>query len=451
MAGARLGGLSIDVIAAGLLLAAFILFLTRNPRSLTLVLMVSLILPYGLARVKIPAVVFYTDTSGGQTAFTFTSMVLLLCFLAVVSSDRFALGRIVGTPPGVALIVIGASAFLVQSAHLGLSAGFGLALVRAFQPFEILTVFCWVARQPGGIRRGMSLLAGTMALAVVARYAITFLFGPSDTIDPRLGGRVGFIGSYTIYGTMLVAASLLSIALLATPRGLNERLLWLAVGLLTLSEMVLTKTRGAYLGLVGLVVYLVRSGSRRWVAVFAIVAILAGVLFGFRLATTSGRVVTLNVHTMLSERNTTIRFERNKAALSYIVHHPFDGLALGRPFVYDGAEIGSWVYNPYLAWGVAAGILALLAFAVLMGWSLVRATKTMRRASGDSRILFAGLLAALVAWLVNQWTTGDSLTYLQRPEAGLFFYALIGIIAGSQIRQAQVGFESPMSLSDSGN
>lgn len=429
IAGARVGGLLINLIAAGLLMAAFIHFLRANPQFLTLVLMASLVLPYNLARVRIPDIVFYTDPSGGRTAFTFTSAVLLLCFLAVLSSDRFALSRIIGSAPGVALMVIGVSLFLVQSWHLGLSAGFGIALIRAFQPFEILTVFCWVARRPGGIRRAMSLLAGAMAFAVLGRYAITFLFGSSDTVDPRLGGRVSFIGSYTIYGTMLVAASMVSIALLATARAQSDRLRWLAVGLLTLSEMALTKTRGAYLGLVGLVVYLVRSGSRRWVAIFAIVAIVFGILLGFRLETTSGRALTLNMHTMLTERNTTVRFERNSAALSYVVDHPFDGLALGKPFIYHGAEIGSWVYNPYLAWGVAAGIPALLAFAVLMGWSLVRATRTMLGASGDSRILFAGLLAALVAWLVNQWTTGDSMTYLQRPEAGLFFYALIGIIA----------------------
>ena len=228
----------------------------------------------------------------------------------------------------------------------------------------------------------------------------------------------------------MAAAVVMTVSLVVTSPALRTRILWLTLGALCLSDLVLTKTRGALLGLSGLAVYLLGAKPRRLVIIMFAVIILAAMGLGYRLQFFSGRELTLNMHEMLSQPNSQFRLARNGDALDYVIHHPFKGVALGTTFYHGGSEIGSWVDNPYLAWGVAAGLPGLLAFAVLMVWSLWVSTRAVFRSTGNERILLMGVLGALVAWFINQWTTGDSLTYVQRPEAALFFYAVIGIVVG---------------------
>ena len=79
------------------------------------------------------------------------------------------------------------------------------------------------------------------------------------------------------------------------------------------------------------------------------------------------------------------------------------------------------------------GILGLLAFVLIMLLSMIQSISNLISETKELKIYQVSILIALVVWLVNQLTTGDSLTYLQPVESVLFFYAVIGMIEGQRV------------------
>jgi O-antigen ligase len=179
--------------------------------------------------------------------------------------------------------------------------------------------------------------------------------------------------------------------------------------------------------------FLLRRRARWWVVALVGTALVGTVAFGFRTEFSGSRALTLNVGTVLSQPNTRVRLERNLAAIHYIEERPISGSGLGLPLRVDGQEIGTWVYNPYLAWGVAMGAIALVAFVAIVLLCVGYSIGNWRGSSGALRTLQVGLTASLVVWLMNQFTTGDSLTYLQSVQASFFFYAVVGLVLGSRL------------------
>ena len=81
------------------------------------------------------------------------------------------------------------------------------------------------------------------------------------------------------------------------------------------------------------------------------------------------------------------------------------------------------------------GILAMLAFSLIMLLSIVQCIVHFRVAAKEFKIYHLSILIALVVWLINQFASGDSLTYMQPVESTLFFYAVIGMVVGQQVGQ----------------
>ncbi len=48
------------------------------------------------------------------------------------------------------------------------------------------------------------------------------------------------------------------------------------------------------------------------------------------------------------------------------------------------------------------------------------------------KIYQLSILVCLFIWIFNQFSTGDSLTYLQPIESTFYFYAVIGMIIGQK-------------------
>jgi O-antigen ligase len=203
-------------------------------------------------------------------------------------------------------------------------------------------------------------------------------------------------------------------------------------------ELFLTQTRGAIasLGTLGL---LVLEKRLRWPILILVVLIFLAYIIGIipipnNLEFSGRRFLSLDPQIMLKDRNWVTRVDRNKIAIAYILSHPFSGIALGQPPAdpkYN--EIASWVYNTYLHWGVAMGIPAMLAFTVLMLYLIKNAIRNFIISEKEMKVYQLSILIALLIWLINQFTTADSLTYLSDANSTLFFYAVVGMVLGQSL------------------
>jgi hypothetical protein len=325
-------------------------------------------------------------------------------------------------------LILALTGLFTQIYHLGFRAGLGIVYVRVIQPFIfVLLASYWASSK--------TKLGTLFVIAITASLAGIGLRVSSPTMIDEATGRVFAIGSWTIYGTILSATIPLVICLLATTRRFWVKVLLVGIMTMLVWEAFLTGTRGAILAFLtfGLFVF---TRETRWL--FLIGGTVGLIAFGVLgedavIEFSGGRLLTLDPQTMLNDANAAVRFWRNSLALDYILTHPFEGLGLGKPTGASAWEIVFWTYNPYLAWGVPFGIFGLIGFAILMLQSAMRAVRNFLHAHSDTRIYQLTIGICLLVWVVNQFTTGDSMTYLQSVESTFFFYLIIGMIVGQDI------------------
>jgi hypothetical protein len=385
----------------------------------------------------IPQVVVYVDHQGNSSSLTVSSYLLAVVFVVVMTREPAFVGRFLRTPIFLAFYVLFASAFISQAWYLGIWTGLGLAYIRVLQPMMVVVLLAYLAVDEEGLRMAFLSLIGAAAVAIVGRYTAGAALGAGtvSAIDNGTGGapRVFSLGSWTIYGTICASIVSLIVALVATERRALVRIVLVAAAVFTVKEVLATGTRGALIGLAAVGVFSMRRRARWWMLGVILIVAMAAVAFHFHGEFTGSRALSLDVHSVIGERNTQVRLKRNAAAISYIVAHPLSGSALGVRHLVERQEIGTWVYNPYLAWGTAMGLPALLSFTAIMLFTIGYSIGNWRKASGSWRTMQVGLAAALGVWLINQFTTGDSLTYLQSVDATFFFYAIVGLILGSHL------------------
>ena len=419
-------------------LAAADAFLRGNIRRLIL----CVILSWGLEPFSpVPNFVFYTDSQGIRNGFGVTSALLAVAFVALMLVDSAFVARFFRTPIFLAFYVLFACAALTQMWYLGFLPGLGLTYDRVLQPMMVVVLLAYLARDGEKVRSVYLCLVGAVTTAIVLRYAAGVALGGgvmSTTVSNAAGiPRVSAIGSWTIYGTICASMIPIVIALLATERVSLNRVVLIVVTLLLVKEVMATGTRGAIVGFSAVLLFSIRRRARRWMLACVAIALVAALALNYHAAFSGSRTLSLNINALLNQPNTQVRFERNLAAVHYISAHPFSGSALGVSHWVQGQEIGTWVYNPYLAWGAAMGLPALLAFAAIVVLTIAYTVGNWRASSGSYKTLQVGVAAALVVWLINQFTTGDSLTYLQSVNASFFFYALVGIALGSHMNRFQ--------------
>jgi len=410
-------------------------FLHADSRRMVPLVIVS----WGISRFAVlPVLVFYTDRQGIENSVSITSAFLVFAFLTILNVDREFVQQFVRTPVFLAFALLLVSTAMTQVWYLGLIPGLGIAFTRVLEPLMVVVLLARLVRDVDGLRLASLSIVVSVTLAILIRYAAGAALGENVVLQAVANaageGRVSALGSWTIYGTLCAAMIPLAIALLAIDTGSIKRLLLLAAVVLGAKEVIATGTRGALIGLLAVFVISMRGRARRWAVASLSGLLMAVFLFNVHFAFSGTRVLSLNVNDVLREPNTQTRLDRNLAALHYVTQHPFSGSPLGVLHWVQGQEIGTWVYNPYLAWGTASGLPALLTFALIMLLTIRYAVANWRTSTGSERVLNVGVAAALTVWLINQFTTGDSLTYLQSVEAASFFYALVGIVVGYSMR-----------------
>lgn len=413
--------------------------LRRRVEAMTAVLI--LLLP-ALSGRGLSFVVLYTDVVGSKMTLNLISGMLLATFLILVARDFAWIRQVVRTWMFGAFIILMLSGLFTQTYHLGPVAGFGVIYVRVVQPMIFIVLVSYFARSKQGLEKLFGCLVASVLSVIVLRY-----LSPLQT-DP-ITGRVSAIGSWTIYGTILVAVLPLGICLWVTTKHLWLKILLPVASLLIASEVFLTQTRGAILALPVLGLFLIIRRSRGYIVIGILLLLLGGLGLNLNLEHLSGgRLYTLDPGVLMDDANWLGRLASNTQAWEYIQRHPVTGIGLGTLSMETAYVTGFWTYNPYLAWGVSMGIIAMLAFSLIMLLSVIHTIGSLISEANGAKIYPLSIFISLAAWLINQFTTGDSLTYLQPVESILFFYALIGIIVGQQMAQVRHANDQSLIIRD---
>jgi putative inorganic carbon (HCO3(-)) transporter len=265
-------------------------------------------------------------------------------------------------------------------------------------------------------------LAGLLVGAsITSAYGIGYYLNDPST---RLGG---FIGFYMTTSGILLEAALLGFAVAITQRvgGALRAIAWGTLPVL-LVALVLTDTRGAWMGLLAGLFVLVLLTARRLallpVALLALLLVLPG----------KPRQTALSVVDPHHPRNRE-RVLMWKAGLAMFRDRPWTGIGLAgveRAYL-DYRDPAAVEKAPHLhsvpihilaSMGIAGFAAWILLFGSLLAW-LVRALREARRGPPVAGAIVAGAIAVWAGFVVNgfvEWNLGDL-------EVVTFFWAVMGL------------------------
>ena len=357
-------------------------------------------------------------------------LVILLCIpyvrrVGIASVPRYLLGSAV-------LVFLGWGLVSVVATGGGFSAW--LTMARYASYFLLAVVISIVTQTPAARRLllwVMAISSGLTAVLSLAQYLDPKLTPGMRGVGPDITTRVvatfynsNFYAEYLI----LMIGVVIALAFTEKPRA---RILAAAVGLLLGVSLLLTYTRGSWLGLVvGLLVFVIVADARYLFAVAAAAG--AGVLF------VPGVVSRLKQSTANSS-SADFRLGIWKIAGQAIRNHPVFGYGAGdflgayREVVVQQVDLYQGyvtfgAHNSYFELAAEIGIIGGIAFFVVTFLYATRGIYIATRKGVDATTKYTalGLSVGLVGILANTFTSNT----FQHPQSGLFFWILSGIVAG---------------------
>jgi O-antigen ligase len=320
----------------------------------------------------------------------------------------------------------------------------GLLTILLFAGFFYLARLALTTR----FRLALLVIFATLGAVLVSAYAIVQQLHMDPIWSVLDKGRpFSTLGQAEWLGAYLVLCLALGVALLSHGGPVWRLFVAAALGLI-LVAMLLTMTRGAYLGLVAAAIVLVavlrpwRYATRRWLlAVPAGLVALGLVLAVPQLRQEAAAVESRALSTFdVNDGSVAIRVDLWRAAIVMTLDHPLlgtgpDTYPLAFPHYRDtvlASRRDFWLHyrpesphNEYLAIAAGSGLPALVAYLALIAMVLARlARAAMRAASFGSRLTLAAVLAALVAYAVAD-------AFMTADIAGSWlFWVLLGAGAG---------------------
>lgn len=255
------------------------------------------------------------------------------------------------------------------------------------------------------------LLSGIIAI-------IKYIFKPAgilrtDTLFTGINGT----------GTVLLVTLALSIVYIWRWKSTGKRLAGVATLAVPFTGMLLTFSRGAYLGFVGTMCTLLFR-SKKAVAIFLLFCIvMGGVLLCF-FPTERARLMS-----SFSFAENDSRMAIWRTALNMAKDNPLLGVGAGmfayrfdyyRPANYPASK--SLAHNLELQVLAEFGAPALLVFLALLGLVLWRNYQLIK--AFPEKMLYRAVLAALVGYLIHNQVDGTMVGF----EVGTFFWVLVGFI-----------------------
>jgi len=342
-----------------------------------------------------------------------------------------------------------ARGFFVRFRVFGVFCAWGLALalargtdpaamlmnLKAFTIYPLLALLVpWCIRET----RHLYLSVGFLLALVTQRALVGILHGRSSgittiltngSVASRINGNFASVNQYAFY---IMSGLLLSVALIAAGRSPRVRLLLIApVGLLSIA-LILTFSRGAWLGsVVGLCVLALFLHLQRLAGLLA----LLGLIFVVVQIAQPGASSVANVRLHASTTTDSSLGERQAfyaLGEQVVIHYPF-GAGWGAGFYIDASGLQTdhdpndwpWYHNDYLQLAVQVGIPGLLAFAWMFVFIFRRAAQTARLVRGRGEFaVIVGLISALTGMLVQAFTD----QFFWRTDIAPHIWIVVGLL-----------------------
>ena len=319
------------------------------------------------------------------------------------------------------------------------------------------------------------LAASVRAFADVRRYASTMLIGGTIYafyvylfVPVGRSGRLGDIVYYDANDLGMLLLCVIPIALFFVIRGRQLAFRMLSLGSMALLLLVIIKTgsRGAFLGLIGVAIYMLFlfrgvSAKSRWVAVGAgVIAVMS--LGGPKYWKLMGTLLHPEDDYNWSGGADEGRVEIWKRGMGYMISHPITGVGVSAFPVAEGQisplaerqELGigvkwSAAHNSFVQIGAELGVPGLVAFLLVLFQGFRAARNAGQRVGAtrvgrfmvpapppsDEEVLGQAFAASLVGYVFAGFFLSQAY--------GAFTFAILAMIVGvSKVRQASVSAHS---------
>jgi O-antigen ligase len=309
-----------------------------------------------------------------------------------------------------------------------------LTVVR-YASYVLLVMTIAVVTQDTAVRRlllwSIAITGALTAVLALAQYLDPKLTPGMNGIGPEITTRVvGTFYNSNFYAEYLILVIGVIVALLFT-EGVLGRVIAALSGVIVSVALLLTYTRGSWIGIVvGLVIVVIIVDMRYLLLVAAAGA--AGILL------VPGVTARLS-QSQSNQGSAQFRVGLWKVAGEAMRTHPVFGDGPGNfygayrevitvhPELFAG-YLFFGAHNAYFELTAEIGILGGLAYFVL---TLLFATRglyiaTREGVDHDTKFIALGLSAGLIAFVVNSFTSDT----FQHPQSGLFFWILAGVVAG---------------------
>ena len=302
-------------------------------------------------------------------------------------------------------------------------------------------------------------VSGVTAIAAsffgIYQYATAPQFNLNTTVTSTLG-HSNFLAQY------LIAVIPICLALFLKSSNIKNTLLWGIGFLVIFSCLILTFSRGGWLGFavsMGFFILLYRLSSkdeklkdlssrtfkRRLVLFVIFVLLLSGLLISSK--TYILQSILINPKSPIPSGNTDknidlnykiltalLRVEMWKGTLDMIKESPVFGVGLGNYPIQSprfrtweelsiNQDILWWAHNDYLQITAEAGILALSSFLLLLCFFFKTAIKEIKYIEKDSKIFFVGLVSSILATLTHSFFSFN----LYQPVPTMLFWLFIAL------------------------
>lgn len=285
-----------------------------------------------------------------------------------------------------------------------------------------------------------TLLAATAAMALASLFMIREWLAGSALYGP--GFRPGFIAGDPNYFTASVLVILpFAFYLLTESRQRWERLFALGAVAVTLWAIMLSASRGGFLGLLAAALYLVVRSRRRWRNLIGV-----GVLLALVLALAPSSPLPRLLHPSGGDRQSSEnRLVTWEAGLRMFAAHPLLGVGLDNfkaevpRYTPPGTNVDFLAHNTYVEIAATMGLPGILAFLAILGFtfaSLCRSRRLARKLGAEWIYLTAaGLEAGLPGFAVAIFFL--SAAFLKLLWFAVFISAVLPVLLADAAEQTQ--------------
>lgn len=391
----------VDITLSVLLLTWMLRFLVRRDEIVGTPVDLPLVLLIGLAIASFVFGTAYAVTPEITRQFLklINSMLFFFTIVQIVRTRR-DLEMVVK-----ALIVGGALAGAIGAILYHLPAAQASNLLRSLRPFGYPTGEVLRYVEDAGVRTTTLRAIGT-------------------SVDPN------------VFGALLLVTGTLALAWLLAARGAARR--WLAVAVLAIVyALLLSLSRGSWVGFAVAVAVLGLAGYRRLFLVVPAVLLPAVVLFSGQLA----RYVEHFLKAVYAQDQATgMRLGEYKDAINLIQQNPWLGVGFGAA---PSGDLYLGVSSTYLLIGEEMGITGLLVYLITLGTVIAVGLRGVRRASPAARPIALACLAAFAGVIVSA-TFDHHYFNLRYQHVSALFWMLAALV----VRAPYLGAEEALSDAD---